>query len=405
MTQQTFFESMSIAGLEKIHTQMINWIINNNEISSNIRISVLNALFDTQIKLDALPIYGMTEFTNKKSIDFLARVDSHLFILENKVNSSQHDNQLDEYSAIIKKNMEESKKNASQYSFFKSVHEIHYAFLTLIGELPTSETHSKWKSITYTQWKKAIDYHWSVMKKQLSPRNQAIMEDYRETLCKMVKFTKLFVNENECPNPKDYPHILFASKKQKHEKFFLLTDNNYYANETERYIAQQNMETMMQKAFFRKIAKDLHLPKEIMYDIQETHGSALLQITSKILTDKNGIEYAVGIQFQNETAKINYRHKNLNNYKKSQGPVPERIKKIFTTISKKEKEFKFKINNGTTKKYISISCPLSEKVAEMNYQETLNIFKKTYKKFSDIIDKYFARIEADSYWRKKNSQK
>ena len=42
--EQTFFESMGIAGLEKIHTQFIEWILNNNTLKNDISFNSIEEL-------------------------------------------------------------------------------------------------------------------------------------------------------------------------------------------------------------------------------------------------------------------------------------------------------------------------------------------------------------------------
>ncbi|HXJ99842.1 MAG TPA: PD-(D/E)XK nuclease family protein [Gelidibacter sp.] len=128
MSTQTFFEFLSISNQEKIHSQILSWIFSENfkGILHTEKIKLFKNLFNIDVKKIE---FSLTEY---KNVDILIKTDKDIVVIENKLKSSQHSNQLDKYQKTIDNDFNNIKTN--------------YFFLTLIGE---SSINTNWKNISY----------------------------------------------------------------------------------------------------------------------------------------------------------------------------------------------------------------------------------------------------------------
>jgi len=99
--KKTFFEYISMADSEKVHSQTIGWIFSNNcnAISKQDKERILKNLISSKETLNIEDV-----FIEIDDIDILIKCSSRLIVIENKVKISQHDNQLEKYEkdALIK---------------------------------------------------------------------------------------------------------------------------------------------------------------------------------------------------------------------------------------------------------------------------------------------------------------
>lgn len=152
------------------------------------------------------------------------------------------------------------------------------------------------------------------------------------------------------------------------------------------------METIVQKALFYKLVNAMNIKGEV--NIEETHGGALIQIKHKILQGSDNEEYMVGIQFQDDTAKINYRHLDLKAYKSSSKKnIPRSVKDFFETISEDGT-----INEGRTKEYYSTSIKMPHNYYTLSFNDACNMYKAVYDKCVSLIDKHIHILEDNPNW-------
>ena len=99
--QEGFFEFISAADAEKVHSQTIGWIFSKecDVFDRNQKSMILNDLISSKDN-------KREDFCPKKvnvevyDIDILIETSDHLIIIENKIKSSQHSNQLFKYEYI-----------------------------------------------------------------------------------------------------------------------------------------------------------------------------------------------------------------------------------------------------------------------------------------------------------------
>ena len=138
----SFFDKIGIADMEKVHSAVIGWLFSDEccALNKQQKSELLCSLFNVR------PVQSFNSFEVKveyHDIDILIITDNNTcWVIENKVKSSQHSNQLDKYYDIIKGNpVKIGRENQSiqDYMHLKA----YYCFLTLVGEKPQC-TYNVW---------------------------------------------------------------------------------------------------------------------------------------------------------------------------------------------------------------------------------------------------------------------
>ena len=103
--QKGFFEFIAAADSEKVHSQTIGWIFSDNcDVFDSIdKSKILNELIfeASEENEDFTPSNTQVEFDD---IDILIETKKWLIVIENKIKSSQHSNQLYKYEYITAQN-------------------------------------------------------------------------------------------------------------------------------------------------------------------------------------------------------------------------------------------------------------------------------------------------------------
>jgi len=354
-----------IADAERIHTQTIAWILllDGEFFSNKAKSTFLQALFNIK---DEIKISGNfevnTEFYN---IDLLIETDEWVFVIENKLKSSEHSNQTERYEEFI------TKKFSGVLPKF--------GFLTLIKDEPKSK---KWVSISFEALKAALE---KVFNDNISKTNKCFVfiQEYIDTLNNLV-----LVFNNFIKNPSNFPNVFTDGKKKKHEK-------KEYPEELQNYIRNNQLETIFQKIFLKKLlgkaVEELSPLKELSWEVGETRGNALIQIyLGRIGIEENA--YVFGLQLQQKTLKINLADEDY--LKSSKDQIDDKLKNTFERI--------FKNNNYTgpnppkTKAYLSVSKKLSKEL----YEFTVDALSKI---LIDEIKELIPKIKAFKDEYKHNS--
>ena len=125
----SFFESIGMADMEKVHSQTIAWFFSSDcdALSSAGKEEILSSILS---RTDIATIQKV--HTEYKSIDIVIETDRQVIAIENKIKSNQHSNQLERYKRILDKDFIGKEKV--------------YLFLTLVPEISKS---GEWKNISY----------------------------------------------------------------------------------------------------------------------------------------------------------------------------------------------------------------------------------------------------------------
>lgn len=329
--ERSFFEYLGMANLEKSHSQFFAWLISKNchAINDEQKINILKKLFS----VDESTTEIKKIITEWKNIDILIETNNCVIVIENKLKSSIHSEQLKKYKEICKDENNGLKKS--------------YYLLSLIGESPDCEG---WKIITYDKIYSVINE----LKLNIKNNNHfAIIEEYKKYLGKLTQ-----THHNFLKNHTKYSYVFEKNKE-------LTTD---HADE-EVFIKENNLETIFQKSFMLNL---LHKTK-LTGQVSETRGNALIDLVSEYDILYNKKSYKTLIQLQSNTIKFVFA--NYKEYKTSNKKEIKDVYKIFEGLSEKEKMGYNKINKPKTKAYVSISSKLEEELWSYQIDELCKFIK------------------------------
>jgi hypothetical protein len=175
LDKPNIFHALRIIQQEIRHSNFLAWLLNPNEnhglgdlflkrflreilVSSKVKTSLIEI---EEMNLDLAEI--KREFLQ---IDILIEIENLVIIIENKIRSKEHSNQLNKYFEVAKK----------QYSK-ESV--IAFVYLTLNGEDPSNDSYI---SISYEQIEVIISDILSVYNERLNPSILMYLKDYLDIL-------------------------------------------------------------------------------------------------------------------------------------------------------------------------------------------------------------------------------
>ncbi|MCK5056360.1 MAG: PD-(D/E)XK nuclease family protein [Candidatus Aminicenantes bacterium] len=125
--RKTLMDQLEVTNIETIHSRILAWIFRLPDIYKN-KTELLGKLFDLQNLNEQKNFQAYTE---KSNIDLWIETNKYIFIIENKLKSSEFPGQTKKYRKDIK-NPKDKK--------------LYFGFLTLIKEYPKDPV---WKVISY----------------------------------------------------------------------------------------------------------------------------------------------------------------------------------------------------------------------------------------------------------------
>jgi hypothetical protein len=341
--QSTFFESLMLADAERIHSQTLAWILNLHE--NVFPKQEKNKLFKTIFNLSHDIIIEDNYFigTEINSLDIVIRTDETTLVIENKLKSSEHSFQSDKYLNALPGNLRSKEENT------------YFAFLSLTAESPKNP---KWIIVSFEKLLKSLQ----TIKWNKEDRSYVFIDEYIKTLENLVgTFNHFMLNHHE------YETVFLDGHKKKHEKD--PEDEKYKSCLKKDYIRKNQLETIFQKAFIKKVISDLDLED---YHISETHGVALLQVNRKKIILENK-PFLLGFQFQGNTLKINFAREEYGKSRANQ--ITNEMINAFELVFKNKNGFT-RLNKPKTKAYMSVSKKLDKQLFEYNTDE-LKVFIQT----------------------------
>jgi len=284
--KSTFFDKIGVADMEKVHSAVIGWMLSDNCQALDIKqkSEILCKLFGVKPVAEFETIRVEVELYG---IDILILTDegtpnATCWVIENKVKSSQHSNQLDKYVGIVNGESVKMGRSALTISDFKNLSK-HFCFLTLVGEAPQCKN-ACWVNATY---KNLVDILNGI---SLSLTNGGvILSEYKQCITNLSDALNDFIS-----NHQDYENVFTDGGKKKWCKASIKGNGSFVD-----YLSDNGLETIFQKCFLSHINQQTKEWKKYDYGISETHGIALIDY---VINKINGMSY--GIQFQNGTFKV-----------------------------------------------------------------------------------------------------
>lgn len=342
-----FFECIAAADAEKVHSQTIGWILSDEcgVFTEEERKSILQELLLGQnVNFDIGRIKSVDVEIN--DIDIQITCDNCLIVIENKLKSSQHSNQLFKYEYLTANNEEEARHSFLQWKFpieykqwkkgnsvdkdigekfrvflqnspnekennkvlkkfihnNKKYENVYFFYLTLGDEDPKG-TEGKWVNVKYKKLFEVLEKY-NIQVSDKSQPNYSILKNYIETLGRLTTATEEFLN---------YPEeMLFVFTEGKTKKGSI-KDRDVKC--VFSYIKNLQLETLLQKVYYGKLLKGVEVElgdklkdKIESSNISETRGNALLDFFFEDVTIGN-ITYIPVLQFQGKAIKLGLSEK------------------------------------------------------------------------------------------------
>ncbi|WP_158800212.1 PD-(D/E)XK nuclease family protein [Pedobacter sp. L105] len=296
--KRTFFEQIGLADMERVHSQMLQWIfsIECDAITNANKLSLIKGLF-------GLDVSSINEvYTEYHNIDILIKTPEIIICIENKLKSSQHSNQLETY------------KKTLNSEFISQV--VRFYYLTLANE---NSDDIDWICLSYRHLLNELRKVFITSKTSFYGQ---IFSEYLTTLDNIVSTAEDFLS-----SPQSY-NIVFSdgSKKKAHK-----IKNSIYSRQ--ELISANQLETIFQKLYFRAVLNEIGYQRD--YFITETRGNAILGIVIKRSVKlmykgaKDRLDFSM--QFQNGGFKTFCVSENY--VTSSKNDIPPEITSAFDSLS------------------------------------------------------------------------
>ena len=332
MAKSNFFDAIGVADMEKVHSAVIGWMLSDNctafgegENGRKIRSALLQKIFGIS---EPLEVDSIEYFVEWKNIDILIVTEKdnnkECWVIENKIKSSQHSNQLNRYVDIMnceyllsskaykndcfdgedKEIIDEylnglrTKKIANPYYRCKK----HFCFLTLIEEEANcSRTNVFWNNCKYEQLHQFLMTALEQSREFGIDPDREIIIEYRSCIETLKQALNSFLEKHSA-----YKNVFTDGNKTKEEKIIEWSDPYFSPPEGSyaKYISDNGLETIFQKCFLTTIAKKVfeggtECNGSHNYNIDDTRGNALLDYPFGKLGP-----YTIQFQFQNGSYKV-----------------------------------------------------------------------------------------------------
>ena len=339
-----FFDAIGVADMEKVHSAVIGWMLSDKCEAFGkgrngliIRSELLQQIFG--IKDDFEHFDSIDSILEWKDIDILIITSrdkkTKCWVIENKIKSSQHSNQLNRYVDTINCQYQLSSKaynkiceirdnkaekpevNEKKIEAFinglspkkKIINDFysvdkHFCFLTLIKEQPLcTRAGVSWHNTSYGD---LCGY----LAKTLNPSKKATRKDqvFLDEYSRCINNLHLAIDDFTKHFSK-YENVFLDGQKTKEQKIKQWNDSTYKTPEGQyaRLISDNGLETIFQKCFLSTIIPSTSF-NNLPYTIDETRGIALVDF--HYCTSKDG-RVKFGYQFQNGSFKVQILEKGL----------------------------------------------------------------------------------------------
>ena len=275
--------------MEKVHSAVIGWMFSDKcrALNSPQKSELLCGLFGVN------PVRQFKTFrveVEHHNIDINIITDEQTFpecwVIENKIKSSQHSNQLDKYVDIVQGHQVKIGRTTHQITEYMKMTQ-HFCFLTLVNEQAQCSRTVTWSNKTYKEFAKLFcNFN---LPNNTNP-DSIILNEYIQCISKLDIVLEDFLNHHQ-----DYPNVFTdgALKKDLSKKTYANAKGQYA-----QFIAENGLETIFQKCFLSHIMKRTVFFKT-GFSILETHGTALAENKELIPVG----DTKLGIQFQDGSFK------------------------------------------------------------------------------------------------------
>ena len=278
MIKKSFFDAVSIASMERMHSQMIAWILSPDceAISPDSKSAILAAMCGVPDQ----ELGGLKRCTTEwEHIDVVVETEKSVVFIENKIKSSQSHGQLSHYDSVIDETKILDGRRPQK------------VMLSLVGEIAKAPG---WRNVTYQNLEGWLA---SVPLATGDNEDAAIVRTYIASLMRLTDVVDSFSK-----NPDQYKNVFEEGSMSRAEKSELPPCESLDC----QYIRDMQLETVLQRLFLQRIAERIALDARF-FTIGETRGVALLDIKEPNAlhpVKESGYTFHWGIQFQGKSVKV-----------------------------------------------------------------------------------------------------
>ena len=292
--------------MEKVHSAMIGWMLSDkcNAFEPNgkkAKSQLLQDIFQEEESARVDEFDSIKVIIEWKNIDILVVTKlkdvEKCWIIENKIKSSQHSDQLNRYVKIMDCEWQMSSRQYLSYfkdstKFADKAFKINpykdkdkaYCFLSLIDEKPIAADSVNWKCTQYS--KLAQNLELALRGANQTNKDYPFVSEYLSCITKLNDAINAFLKDH-----KSYPNVFTDGWMQKEEK-----SKDYKG--LNKYISENGLETIFQKCFLSHIIPQTKF-RELKDIVSETHGTALVDFPYCSIGNTR-----FGFQFQDGTFKV-----------------------------------------------------------------------------------------------------
>lgn len=278
--KRSFFDAISIASMERMHSQMIAWILSDDceAISRDSKSVILAELCGVQAQdLGVLKEGGC--HTEWGHIDLVVETEDAVVFIENKIKSSQGQDQLSRYNSVI----DESKILNGRRPL--------RVLLSLVDERAAVRD---WRNVTYKSLAEGLD---SVPLAAGPNEDATIVRTYIASLQHLTGVVEKFRM-----NPDRFENVFDEGSRTRAEK----SELRHHESDDCQFVRDMQLETVLQRLYLQEICDRIN-PRAKSIVIGETRGVALLDIKKPKALDpiiEDGHTFHWGIQFQGKSVKV-----------------------------------------------------------------------------------------------------
>lgn len=427
-----FFEYITAASNEKVHSQTIAWIFSENckifcpKVKADILYNIVSNNDKENLTFNSDGFEPISVIAEVEDIDILIICKEYFIVIENKVKSSEHSNQLIKYEYITSKteldidkldkiNCNKCKKCKStprkQCERFDRLSKIKeqflkelrnkkgfYIFLSLIDEF--KKVIYPWDLVKYSKLYSSLKNKFEKLETDcIFKKDYYIINEYLSTLKNLVD-----IFDDEQNNKMILNHVFINGKSKKLDILFHdYIDKQHNESTIIKYIKKNQLETLFQKKFYNLILKKIKQKSEILFEkiiplVSESHGTALLDFQFNDLSFKKDDKKFIGIlQFQGNNIKLAISVNNSHNT-----TLAEECKKFMSELDKLEDNIYVTIVKLTNQKndknygFSSIKLNYSENINNKGYWQLEDNPEELVKKYLQYANEFFKKFKVET---------
>lgn len=394
-----FFNAIGVADMEKVHSAMIAWILDNeNDTTFSANQGGVNSLFSTfpiaeRSKL-LCGMFGLLPERQFKSIkthvewndiDIMIETEEgngqkEIWVIENKLKSQEHKSNV---SSDEKQKWNINADEIWQTEKYEHIicdnfpNDSHHYLLLSLGRDVANSSSRCWKSYTYSELKDLLSC--------MNPKSFVLIKEYTDAISKMTDELKTFLTSGN--NISNYPHVF--------QKLTKSEASNANITPEEKYIVDNRLETIFQKQFLAMIVNNYisTIASIVRYD--ERNGIAMFIEPIKDIGD-----YSLSIEFQGGTFKVGLLHKDYiksNSYVYTK-PLYDKVYPLFNQLMKMKNGWRIalakNLSTGKAKPRIALDKSIVDKRMGGKWYCNLqnNNFLTIYREAKDIAGQIISSI-------------